>query len=192
MFKTLHTSSTYDIEQFRLYRPNINTELRTRDLVVVDERLSFMSKKVVKFDELKGIHNFLAQTLVTSPTMKNNTDIKAHLGSVKAIIDAIEEAHSEKTASLVDKLSIEDKLERAGLPIWVDFEAIAKVISARLDELDAEVSLLKPSKISNLDYIKEAVIKLINAFIVITQPRLSDKDETHTGGEEIYSECAIY
>ena len=192
MFKTLHTRSKYDIEQFRLYRPNINTELRTRDLVVVDERLSFMSKKVVKFEELKGIHNFLAQTLVTSPTMKNNTDIKAHLGSVKAIIDAIEEAHSEKTASLVDKLSIEDKLERAGLPILVDFEAIANVISARLDELDAEVSLLKPSKISNLDYIKEAVIKLINAFIVITQPRLSDKDETHTGGEEIYSEFAIY
>ena len=74
----------------------------------------------------------------------------------------------------------------------VNFKAIAKVIIARLDELDAEVSLLKPSKISNLEYIKEAVIKLINAFIVITQPRLSDKDETHTGGEEIYSEFAIY
>jgi hypothetical protein len=194
MFKTLHTGSQHPVEEFKYYRDPLNQGLKARDLVVIDERLSFITKYVVKFNELKGIGDFLEKTLRNSPKFKNDKNVKKHLGSVKAILEVINEEHStyEVKASFIDRLSIENKLEKQSLPNRIDFEGLVKTVAIRLDEIDKEVSLLKPSKISNLKDIKNGVVKTINTFIEVTWLKEDVKGVTHSGGKEVYREFAIY
>lgn len=195
MFRGIHTYSKYPLDLFRDYWPGGNPEnVQPRDLVIIDERLSFLTRKVLKFSELEGLGNFLEKTLENSPKFKDDQEIKNHLSSIQAILEVINEKHSEDEikASSIDELSIEPKLEDRSLPIRIDFQAIANAVAARLDEINEEVSLLKPSKISNLKDIKNGVVDTLNAFMDVTCPKEEEKGVTYTGGEEIYREFAIY
>ena len=185
MFTTLHINPKDPIEVYQLYRNNL------RDLVVIDERIPLMTKTMLNFEELEGIYNFLQSAYFHSPSMKNNKDVKAQLDSVGVIIDAINEAQCD-TASLVERLTLEDKLESAGLPMLIDFKGLYDLVATRLDELNSEVSLLKPSKIANLGDIKNTVRQTINSFIKIAQPKSPVEGVTHSVGDEIYSEFATY
>jgi len=198
MFIQLHTDSKHDPDLFKHYKPagNPNVE-QQRDLVVIDERLSFFTKSVLKFNELEGIANFLEKTLENSPKFKDNQEIRNHISSIQAILEVINEEHTDdkKRASFIDRLSIEPKLEERSLPIRIDFLGIKNTVAARLDEINEEVSLLKPSKIpqiSNLKDIKNGVVKTLNALIDVTYPMKEEKGVTYSGGEEVYREFAIY
>jgi hypothetical protein len=161
---------------------------------VIDERLSFISKKVLKFDELEGIGNFLAKTFENSPKFKDDPLVAKYRELIYAIIELIteEQLANGNKAALIEQLSLEYKLEKKSLPARIDFKAIVDIICTRLDEIDAEVSLLKPSKIANLKDIKNGVVATLNRFIDVTLPKEKDPKKTYTGGEEIYSEFAIY
>ena len=193
MFKGLNSYSNQVPDDFKLYQPDADDDARPRDLVVIDERLSFLSKKYLKFNELEGIGNFLKKTLENSPKLKNDKEVEKHLSSIQAILGVINEENStDDKASLIDQLYIEPKLEKLSLPIRVDLNGVADTVAARLDEINEEVSLLKPSNISNLEDIKNGVLNTLNTFINITLPKTKEKDVTYTGGEEVYREFAIY
>ena len=83
-------------------------------------------------------------------------------------------------------------MEERSLPVRIDFHGLEEAVEARLDEINEEVSLLKPSKISNLKDIKNGVVKTLNTFMDVTCPTEKEEGVTHTGGEEIYREFAIY
>lgn len=192
MFKRLHSYSEEELNRYRLYKTDNSSPPKPRDLVVIDERLSFLSKKVLKFSELEGIGNFLEETVKHSPRFKNDKAVKQQFGAMRAVLDVIGEEHSEGRASFIDRLSIEPKLENRDLPIRIYFKLVSDAVAARLDEINDEVSLLKPSKIANLKDIKNGVIKTLNTFMDVTCPNPGEEDVTHTGGEEVYREFAIY
>jgi len=194
MFTELQSNSNKNIDAFQQYKSAQDKDGSARDLIVIDERLSFIDKKSLKFDELKGIVNFLIDTLEYSPKFKNDPLVLQHRDSVKAIIDLISEKQlaNENKAAFIDQLSLEYKLDSELLPIRINFEAIQNIIFDRLDEIDTQISLLKPSKIKNLGEIKNEVVATLNAFIDITLPKEKDPKETCTGPEEIYREFAIY
>jgi hypothetical protein len=193
-FKRLQSSDEKWLNYFREYVSSKNSTPVYRDLVVIDERLSFMSKTALKFNELVGVASFLEKTLENSPKFKDDKEVKRHLGSIQAVLEVIKEEHStdEVKASFIDRLSIEPKLEERSLPIRIDFHGLEDAVSARLDEINEEVSLLKPSKISNLKDIKNGVVKTLNTFMDVTLPTEKEEGVTHTGGEEVYREFAIY
>jgi len=194
MFTELLSKSQLSIDVFKKYKSAQGNEVNTRDLIVIDERLSFITKNNLKFNELEGMENFLADTLENSPEFKNDPMVLQHRNSIKTIIDLITEKQlaNENKAAFIDMLSLELKLEEESLPARIDFEAIQDIISARLDEIDAQISLLKPSKIKNLQDIKDGVRATWSTFIDIILPKENDPEETCTGLEEIYREFAIY
>lgn len=194
MFTGLHSYSKLDIDNFKQYKSTLNNDGRARDLIVIDERLSLVTKKNLKFDELEGIGNFLADTLENSPKLKDDPLVVRHRNSIKAIIELITEKQlvNENRAAFIDQLSLEYKLEEESLPTRIDFKAILDIIITRLDEIDEEVSLLKPFKIKNLKEIKNGVVHTLNTFIGVTLPREEDPEVTNTVYEEIYREFAIY
>jgi len=194
MFTVLLSNSKLDIDVFKQYKSAPNKDSSARDLIVIDERLSFITKKSLKFDELEGIENFISETLKYSPKFKNDPLVLQQRDSIKAIIELITEKQlaNENKAAFIDTLSLEYKLEEKSLPVRIDFEAIQDIIAARLDEIDTQISLLKSSKIKNLQDIKNGVRATWDAFIDITLPKEKDPEETCTGLEEIYREFAIY
>lgn len=194
MFTELLLNSKLSIDAFKQYKSTQGNKGNARDLIVIDERLSFITKKHLKFDELEGIENFLADTLENSPKFKNDPVVVQHRNSIKTIIELITEKQlaNENKAAFIDVLSLEYKLEEESLPARIDFEAIKGIIFDRLDEIDTQISLLKPSKIKNLKEIKDGVKATWYAFIDITLPKEKDPQETCTGLEEIYREFAIY
>ncbi|MGV2871486.1 hypothetical protein [Colwellia sp. E150_009] len=194
MFTELQSNSNKNIDVFQQHKSAQDKGGSARDLIVIDERLSFINKKSLKFDELEGIENFLADTLEYSPKFKNAPLVVQHRDSVKATIELITEKQlaNKNKAAFIDQLSLEYKLENESLPARIDFEAIQNIIFDRLDEIDTQISLLKPSKIKNLGEIKNGVVATLNAFIDITLPKEKSPKETCTGLEEIYREFAIY
>lgn len=189
MFKKLLRN---DNPRFRLYSSTFNSELAMRSLVVIDERLQFITKRFLKFNKLEAIAKFLKYTAAHSPRYNDDKKVIQQFESVQAIIDVINEGHSDERASHIDKLSIEPKLEDQGLPIRIDFEETKRAVAARIDEINEEVSILKPSGISNIKDIKNEVVDALKAFIDVTHPNQHDANVYHTGGEEVYREFAIY
>jgi hypothetical protein len=197
MFTGLQSYSKLKIDIFKQYKSAPNKDSSARDLIVIDERLSFMTKKVFKFDLLEGIEKFLANTLENSPKFKNDRLFVQYRNSIKAIVELITEKQlaNENKAAFIDRLSLVHKLADESLPTNIDFESILDLIFTRLDEIDAQISLLKPSKISkisNLQEIKESVDSTLNAFIDIILTKEEGPGTTHPGDEEIYQEFAIY
>jgi hypothetical protein len=194
MFTRLQSSSELKIDVFKQYKSASNKDNSARDLIVIDERLSFMTKKVFKFDLLEGIDKFLANTLENSPKFKNAPRFVQCRNSIKAIVELITETQLayKNQAVFINQLSLVHRLTDESLPTNIDFESILDVISKRLDEIDAQISLLKPSKISNLKEIKDSVYKTLDAFIDIILTKEEDQDTTNPGDEEIYQEFAIY
>jgi hypothetical protein len=194
MFTVLQSYSKLKTDIFKQYKSAPNKDSSARDLIVIDERLSFMTKKVFKFDLLEGIDKFLANTLENSPKFKNDRLFVQYRNSIKAIVELITEKQlaNENKAAFIDQLSLEYELEKESLPARIDFKAIQDVIFTRLDEIDAQISLLKPSKISNLEEIKKSVYNTLDAFTDIILPKEEDPMVTNTGPEEIYRDFAIY
>lgn len=191
MFIGMHSYEEERLNLFRMYKPSKNSDGEPRNLVVIDERLSFLSKRIAKYNELRGIREFLEKTLENSPKFKDDKSVKQLLDSIQAILDVIDKAHRDH-ASLIETLTIEPELEDRGLPIRINFEAIRDTVSARLDEINDEISLLKPSRISNLKEIKNNTKKTLITISDVTSPKEADPKVTHTGGEEVYREFAIY
>jgi hypothetical protein len=194
MFTELLSNSKRNIDTFKQYKSAQDKDASARDLIVIDERLSFINKKFLKFDEIEGIENFLADTLEYSPKFKNSPLVVQHRDSIKATIELITEKQlaNENKAAFIEQLSLEYELEKKSLPARIDFEAIQVVIFTRLDDIDAQISLLKPSKITNLKKIKDRVEAALDTFIDITLQKEEDPMVTNTGPEEIYREFAIY
>lgn len=195
MFKGMQSYVDDALDLFRLYVPDKDSHEEPRNLVVIDERLSFLSKRIAKYNELRGIRDFLEKTWKNSPKFKDDKSVKQLLDSIQTILDVIDKAHRDH-ASLIETLTIEYALEELSLPIRVDLSAIRDKVLARLDEINDEISLLKSShkssRISNLKEIKNGVINTLNTFIDVTSPKEADPKVTHTGGEEVYREFAIY
>jgi hypothetical protein len=194
MFTRLQSSSELKIDVFKQYKSAPNKDNSARDLIVIDERLSFMIKKTFKFNLLEGIDKFLTNTLENSPKFKNDPLFVQYRNSIKAIVELITETQLayKNQAVFINQLSLVHKLADESLPTNIDFESIRDVISKRLDEIDAQISLLKPSKISNLKEIKGSVYNTLDAFIDIILTKEEDQDTTNPGDEEIYQEFAIY
>jgi hypothetical protein len=179
-------------ENFGLYSSSEDQEPKSRDLVVIDERLSFLTKRFMKFDKLEAIAKFLKYTHTHSPRFKNDQAVEKQLKSVQAILSSINENHVENHASVIERLQIEEKLEEQGLPIRVDFDAINQATAARIDEINEEISILKSSGIANVKDIKNEVVDALNAFTSVARPKDPKPNVIHTGGEEVYGEFAIY
>jgi hypothetical protein len=193
MFTGLQSYSKLGIDSFKQYKSAQDKDGSARNLIVIDERLSFITKKVFKFNELEGIEKFLTNTLENSPKYTNNPLVMQYRSSIKAIIELIAKKQSanENRAAFIGQLSLECKLEEESLPARIDFKGIREVIVTRLDEIDAQISLLKSSRIANLKEIKDGVEATLDAFIGIILPK-EDPMVTSTGPEEIYQEFAIY
>lgn len=194
MFTRLQSPTELKIDVFKQYKPAPNKDSSARDLIVIDERLSFMTNKTFKFNLLEGIEKFLANTLENSPKFKNDPLVVQYRNSIKAIVELITEtqlAHESK-AVFINQLSLVHRLTDESLPTNIDFESILDVISKRLDEIDAQISLLNPSKISNLKEIKDSVYNTLDAFVDIILTKEEDQDTTNPGDEKIYQEFAIY
>jgi hypothetical protein len=194
MFTGLQSYSKLNIDAFKQYKSAQDKDVSARDLIVIDERLSFNASNILKFDELEGVGKFLAKTLEVSPKLKGDMLLKQNCDSIRAITEMITEVQlaNKNTAAIISELSLEHKLESESLPARIDCKGIEDLIVTRLDEIYEEVSLLKPSKTINLKEIKNRVEGTLKAFINVTLPKEEDPDTTYSGCEEIYQEFAIY
>ncbi|CAI8229662.1 MAG: Uncharacterised protein [Marinobacterium sp. xm-d-530] len=177
---------------FKYYQQSPEQSKKVRDLVVIDERLSFLSKRFLKFDKLEGLRNFLAHTAKYSPRFKDDHNVHKQLKAIQAILDVINEEDSEGRASFIDKLSIEPKLEDKSLSTLVDFESVSKAVADRLDEINDEIGLLKGSKVSNIREVKNEVVDTLNLLIDVTKPKQIDENVINSSGDEVYGEFATY
>jgi hypothetical protein len=191
-FELLNSERKFD--DFRCYMTDRGDDSKQRDLIVIDERLSFITKKTLKFNLLEGIEKFLANTLENLPKSKDDTLVVQCRNSIKAIVELITETQLayENKAVYIDRLSLMHKLEDESLPTNIDFEAIQGVISTRLDEIDAQISLLKPSKISNLEKIKKSVYNTLLTLADIIFTSEEGPDTAYARCEESYQDFAIY
>jgi len=194
MFTGLQSYPKLKIDIFKQYKSAQNKDGSARDLIVIDERLSLITKKTFKFNLLEGVEKFLADTLEHSTKFKNDPLVVQYRNSIKAIVNLITEKQlaNENKAAFINQLSLVDKLRDESLPVSIDFESILDVISDRLDEIGAQISLLKPFKISNLKEIKEGVYSSLSAFIDIILTKEEGQGTAYPGDEEIYQEFAIY
>lgn len=177
---------------FKYYQQSSEQSKKVRDLVVIDERLSFLSRRFLKFDKLEGLRNFLAHTAKYSPRFKNDHNVQQQLTAIQAILDVINEEDAEGRASFIDKLSIESKLEDQSLSTLVDFESVSKAVADRLDEINDEIGLLKGSRASNTKDIKNEVVDTLNRLIDVTNPQQIDENVINSTGKEVYGEFATY
>ena len=193
MFKGLHSYSVRPVEEFLYYLPDDSEYSSPRDLVVIDERLSFMSKKKISFNELEGIAKFLEQAHGNSPGFKGDKKLKTYHETLQVILDVItdEQQKHPNHAAIIDQLTIEPHLEARTLPVRINYQGIANAVAARLDEINSEISLLKTSKIANLKEIKNTVVDHLNTFMDIARP-LDDPSFTFSNSEEVFMPFAVY
>lgn len=193
MFKSLHSYSVHPVEEFLYYLPDDAEYSSPRDLVVIDERLSFTSKKKISFNELEGIAKFLEQAHGNSPGFKGDKKLKTYHETLQVILDVItdEQQKHPDHAAVIDQLTIEPHLEARKLPVRINYQGIANAVAARLDEINSEISFLKPSKIANLKEIKNTVVDHLNTLMDIARP-LDDPSITFSDSEEVFLPFAVY
>jgi hypothetical protein len=151
---------------------------KRRELVVVDEKLSFASRESVTLKEYDLMVDFVENALVYSKACRplgKRSDVIKQLRTTKSFLDA--EADSltdEEPAKLIEPEYILYSLIEEKLPESIDLQLFENVVETRFDELSVEINSVMSTKDDRFKREKSKTLTLVKKFSRILQKEEGD------------------
>ena len=162
---------------YRLYRDK-NGNTKPRELVVIDEKLSFANHESVTMAEYERMLAFVENALAFSKVCRalgKRSQVTKQLRAIKEFL--VSEAGTlsdEKSAKLIDPHQPFIALIEEELPEMLDLKLFKEVVEARFDELSEEINSVLNTKDDRLKKEKSKTLTLVSKFCRILQRENGD------------------
>lgn len=166
-----------ELDKFRQYKFN-EAETKARELVVIDEKLSFANHESVTISEYERMLAFVENALVYSKPCRafgKRSQVTKQLRTIKKFLISEAETLSDyKSAKLIEPEQSFISLTENDLPEKIDLQLFKKVVEARFDEISSELNLIMNSKEDRLKKEKSSTLTLAKKFCRILQRENGD------------------
>lgn len=162
---------------YRLYCDK-NGNKKPRELVVIDEKLSFANHESVTMAEYERMLSFVDNALAFSKVCRalgKRSQVTKQLRTIKEFL--VSEAGTlsdEKSAKLIEPHQPFIAMIEKELPEMLDLKLFKEVIEARFDELSAEINSIMNTKDDRLKKEKSKTLTLVSKFCRILQRENGD------------------
>ena len=175
----LANAEEYNLALYRLYCDE-NGNKKPRELVVIDEKLSFANHESVTMAEYERMLSFVDNAMAFSRVCRalgKRSQVTKQLRAIKEFL--VSEAGTlsdEKSAKLIEPHQPFIAMIEKELPEMLDLKLFKEVIEARFDELSAEINSIMNTKDDRLKKEKSKTLTLVNKFCRILQRENGDGD----------------
>jgi hypothetical protein len=164
-------------DTFRLYNGE-NQKIKKRELVVIDEKISFANHESISIDEYTRMLNFVENALVYSKEcseLGKTSDVTEQLHTIKEhLVTEASTLSDDKSAKLIDPVEPFLALKNNKLEEKIDLQLFENVVETRFDELSQELNSIMNSKEKRFEKDKSKTLTLVRRFRRILQKEHSD------------------
>jgi hypothetical protein len=132
-------NNTGDVENFSYYLPATVGKETKRDLVVIDEKLSFYNKTTFTVEALEELVSFVKNGFAYSPAVQSVCTPAHILNVLQELLNLLNEylIKPQKVHSIAE-YELFERLEAKGLK-QLDFDILLSVVEERLNEISTEL-----------------------------------------------------
>lgn len=155
-----------------------NEKKKKRELVVIDEKLSFSNHESITMAEYERMLNFVENALAYSKACRplgKRRDVTKQLRVIKGFfINEAKNLSEGKSAKLIEPEYLILELTKNNLPEKVDLQLFENVIETRFDELSEELNSIMNSKEDRFKKDKTKTLTMVRKFCRIIQKESGD------------------
>lgn len=180
--KRMQDIANADKEQLDYYKQYAidDEQTKARELVVIDEKLSFATHESVSIAEYSRMLDFVENALVYSKACRplgKRSRVTKQLHAIKELLVAEASLLSdEQSAKLIEPEQPFLELAKNDLPEMIDLKLFVQVVVTRFDELANEINAVMNSKFDILKKEKEQILTLVKKFCRILQRENGDDE----------------
>jgi hypothetical protein len=154
------------------------SETKPRELVVIDEKLSFANHESVTMAEYGRMLDFVDNALVYSKPCRalgKRSQVTKQLSTIKGfLISEAKALTDEKSAKLIEPHDMTESLNYRQLIETIDLQLFENVVNTRFDDISTELNLVTNSKGDRFKKEKSKTLTLVKKFRRIMQRKNGD------------------
>lgn len=175
--QNISSSDEETLDRYRQYAID-DEQTKARELVVIDEKLSFAKHESVSITEYSRLLDFVENALVYSKACKKlgkRSRVTKQLHTIKEFLVSEAATLSDtQSAKLIEPEQPFLELIKNDLPEVIDLQLFMQVVVTRFDELATEINAVMNSKVDRLKKEKEQILTLVKKFCRIMQKENGD------------------